>query len=163
MESRIRLESEALLPFPVLPNSLSCFQSLQNMDPMALLAAAQWSEDIDYSDKYCDDIYEYRRVTVPRGLVSSFPQGRTMEEWEWRQHGIVMSRGWEHYDHHLPEANVLLFRRVLGTDPRTGVIPSNMASKVQQRNRYVQELEQARQRMIQEQAQREQFMSAMEF
>jgi len=133
------------------------------MDPMALLAAAQWSEDIDYSDKYCDDIYEYRRVTVPRGLVSSFPQGRTMEEWEWRQHGIVMSRGWEHYDHHLPEANVLLFRRVLGTDPRTGVIPSNMASKVQQRNRYVQELEQARQRMIQEQAQREQFMSAMEF
>ena len=133
------------------------------MDPMALLAAAQWSEDIDYSDKYCDDIYEYRRVTVPRGLVSSFPQGRTMEEWEWRQHGIVMSRGWEHYDHHLPEANVLLFRRVLGTDPRTGVIPSSMASKVQQRNRYVQELEQARQRMIQEQAQREQFMSAMEF
>eukprot|EP00438_Fugacium_kawagutii_P017281 Skav213678 [mRNA] locus=scaffold491:301088:301450:- [translate_table: standard] len=118
-----------------------------------------FSEDIDYSDKYCDDVYEYRRVTVPRALAQSFPQGRTMEEWEWRQQGIVMSRGWEHYDHHLPESNILLFRRVLGTDPRTGLIPQAMAIKVQQRNQYVQELEQARQRMIQ---QREQ-LSAMEF
>lgn len=72
------------------------------------------------------------------------------EEWEWRQNGIVMSRGWEHYDQHLPEAHVLLFRRVLGTDPRTGEIPLNMAVKVQQRKQYVQELEQRRQRMMQE-------------
>ncbi|CAE7021478.1 unnamed protein product, partial [Symbiodinium sp. KB8] len=90
------------------------------------------AEETDYSDKYCDDIYEYRRVTVPRHLVPSLPginQGRTMEEWEWRQCGITMSRGWEHYDHHSPEANVLLFRRVLGTDPKTGQIPPQMQIK----------------------------------
>mmetsp|Transcript_70612 Transcript_70612/g.111710 ORF Transcript_70612/g.111710 Transcript_70612/m.111710 type:complete len:129 (+) Transcript_70612:70-456(+) len=111
---------------------------------------SQLLEEIDYSDKYCDDIYEYRRVTVPREMVPTLPTGRTMEEWEWRQNGIVMSRGWEHYDQHLPEAHVLLFRRVIGTDPRTGEIPLNMAVKVQQRKQYVQELEQSRQRMMQE-------------
>lgn len=111
---------------------------------------SQLLDEIDYSDKYCDDIYEYRRVTVPREMVPTLPTGRTMEEWEWRQNGIVMSRGWEHYDQHLPEAHVLLFRRVLGTDPRTGEIPLNMAVKVQQRKQYVQELEQRRQRMMQE-------------
>eukprot|EP00435_Cladocopium_sp_Y103_P059767 s1255_g21.t1 len=111
---------------------------------------SQLLDDIDYSDKYCDDIYEYRRVTVPREMLPTLPTGRTMEEWEWRQNGIVMSRGWEHYDQHLPEAHVLLFRRVIGTDPRTGEIPLNMAVKVQQRKQYVQELEQRRQRMMQE-------------
>ncbi|CAJ1345590.1 unnamed protein product [Effrenium voratum] len=122
---------------------------------------AQWAEEMDYSEKYCDDIYEYRRVTVPRSMVPQLPSGRIMEEQEWRQHGITMSRGWEHYDHHLPEANVLLFRRVLGTDPKTGMIPPNMALKVQQRNLYVQELEQARQRMVQEQARREMSVGGM--
>ncbi len=120
------------------------------MDQPRVCNIAQLSEEIDYSDKYLDDIYEYRRVTVPFELVPSLPKGRTMEEWEWRQNGIEMSRGWEHYDQHWPEANVLLFRRVLGTDPKTGMIPPCMAMKVQERNQYVQELEQARQRMIQE-------------
>lgn len=130
---------------------------------MTNMPLAPINEDIDYSDKYSDDVYEYRRVTVPRAMLQTFPQGRTMEEWEWRQHGIVMSRGWEHYDHHAPEANVLLFRRVLGTDPRTGLIPPKMALKVQQRLQYVQELEQARQRMIQERMLREQSMGTMDF
>ena len=130
---------------------------MTNMPPALI------NEDIDYSDKYSDDVYEYRRVTVPRAMLQTFPQGRTMQEWEWRQHGIVMSRGWEHYDHHAPEANVLLFRRVLGTDPRTGLIPPKMALKVQQRLQYVQELEQARQRMIQERMLREQSASTMDF
>lgn len=120
------------------------------MNGKSRMNLSQLLDEIDYSDKYCDDIYEYRRVTVPREMVPTLPTGRTMEEWEWRQNGIVMSRGWEHYDQHLPEAHVLLFRRVLGTDPRTGEIPLNMAVKVQQRKQYVQELEQRRQRMMQE-------------
>eukprot|EP00933_Yihiella_yeosuensis_P071736 TRINITY_DN7997_c0_g1_i1.p1 TRINITY_DN7997_c0_g1~~TRINITY_DN7997_c0_g1_i1.p1 ORF type:complete len:165 (-),score=43.53 TRINITY_DN7997_c0_g1_i1:100-594(-) len=113
---------------------------------------AQWAEETDYSEKYCDDIYEYRRVTVPRSMLQHFPTGRLMKESEWRSHGITMSRGWEHYDHHQPEANVLLFRRVLGTDPRTGQIPAEMEAKVQQRMCYIAEMEQMRKRMVQEQA-----------
>merc|ERR1712045_203316 len=85
-----------------------------------------WTEETDYSEKYCDDVYEYRRGTVPRGMLQLFPRDRCMAEHEWRQHGITMSRGWEHYDHHAPEANVLLYRRVLGTDPKNGQIPPDM-------------------------------------
>merc|ERR1719454_2667604 len=108
---------------------------------------AQWTEDMDYSEKYCDDVFEYRRVTVPRTMLSVFPQGRCMEENEWRACGITMSRGWQHYDHHTPEANVLLFRRVRGTDPKTGQVPKDMLEKVQARETYIKELEQFRDKM----------------
>mmetsp|Transcript_93781 Transcript_93781/g.265207 ORF Transcript_93781/g.265207 Transcript_93781/m.265207 type:complete len:166 (-) Transcript_93781:152-649(-) len=114
-----------------------------------------WTEETDYSEKYCDDVYEYRRVTVPRAMLQIFPQGRCMAESEWRSHGITMSRGWQHYDHHSPEANVLLFRRVLGTDPKTGQIPPEMVEKVSRREAYIAELEQMRQRMILEQQRRQ--------
>eukprot|EP00931_Biecheleriopsis_adriatica_P026890 TRINITY_DN1627_c0_g3_i1.p1 TRINITY_DN1627_c0_g3~~TRINITY_DN1627_c0_g3_i1.p1 ORF type:complete len:164 (+),score=43.99 TRINITY_DN1627_c0_g3_i1:66-557(+) len=136
----------------------SMLQALAQQEPQAPPSQqqlAQWSEETDYSEKYCDDLFEYRRVTVPRGMLHLLPSGRTMSEQEWRQHGITMSRGWEHYDHHHPEANVLLFRRVLGTDPKSGRIPPEMATKVQQRACYIAELEQARQRMIQEQARKQ--------
>eukprot|EP00439_Symbiodinium_sp_Y106_P016538 s242_g2.t1 len=161
----------------VVPSRL-CPHIDMNMDAALLqqtLAQAQVTlastlanaEETDYSDKYCDDIYEYRRVTVPRHLVPSLPgisQGRTMEEWEWRQCGITMSRGWEHYDHHSPEANVLLFRRVLGTDPKTGQIPPQMQIKVAERLAYIEKLEQVRLQMIQEQARKqEQYMNDMYF
>eukprot|EP00928_Gymnodinium_smaydae_P090696 TRINITY_DN74452_c0_g1_i1.p1 TRINITY_DN74452_c0_g1~~TRINITY_DN74452_c0_g1_i1.p1 ORF type:complete len:176 (+),score=46.06 TRINITY_DN74452_c0_g1_i1:245-772(+) len=134
--------------------------SMGMMQPPPVLTAEQvqeWTNDTDYSEKYCDDVYEYRRVTVPRSMVQAnvIPQGRTMTETEWRSHGITMSRGWEHYDHHAPEANVLLFRRVLGTDPRTGEPPPEMAAKVAERMRYVAELEKARMQMLQEQQRRQ--------
>eukprot|EP00927_Polykrikos_kofoidii_P008978 TRINITY_DN13737_c1_g1_i1.p1 TRINITY_DN13737_c1_g1~~TRINITY_DN13737_c1_g1_i1.p1 ORF type:complete len:173 (-),score=26.61 TRINITY_DN13737_c1_g1_i1:273-791(-) len=116
-----------------------------------------WTEETDYSEKYCDDVYEYRRVTVPRGMLQIFPQGRVMFEAEWRGHGITMSRGWQHYDFHTPEANVLLFRRVLGTDPRTGDVPADMQAKVDARLKYIAELEQMRQRMLNEQQRRREY------
>jgi cyclin-dependent kinase regulatory subunit CKS1 len=107
-----------------------------------------WRDDTDYSEKYCDDIYEYRRVTVPRAMLQVIPQGRTMSETEWRFFGITMSYGWEHYDLHTPEANVLLFRRVIGTDPKTGRIPAHIMQKVQEREQYIAELEHMRQQMM---------------
>mmetsp|Transcript_17548 Transcript_17548/g.40829 ORF Transcript_17548/g.40829 Transcript_17548/m.40829 type:complete len:165 (+) Transcript_17548:109-603(+) len=113
-----------------------------------------WAEESDYSEKYCDDVYEYRRVTVRRELLQLFPPGRTMSEEEWRMFGITMSRGWEHYDHHQPEANVLLFRRVLGTDPKTGAVPPAMQQKVEERKRYIAELEFFRHQQILEQQRR---------
>lgn len=35
----------------------------------------------------------------------------------------MQSRGWMHYAIHNPEPHILLFRRLLGTDPRTGLPP----------------------------------------
>jgi len=42
---------------------------------------------------------------------------------EWRGLGVQQSRGWQHYQVHQPEPHVLLFRRPLDTNPRTGRVP----------------------------------------
>eukprot|EP01134_Creolimax_fragrantissima_P008677 CFRG8645 len=68
-------------------------------------------KNITYSDKYCDDIYEYRHVTLPQDLAANVPKGRLMNETEWRKLGIQQSRGWEHYMIHKPEPHMILFRR----------------------------------------------------
>merc|ERR1719161_1408500 len=87
----------------------------------------------------------------PKAMLPTLPPNRCMREAEWRARGITMSRGWQHYDHHTPEANVLLFRRVRGTDPKTGQTPPEMLDKVRQRESYVRELEQLQQRIRAEQ------------
>ncbi|CAE7834272.1 VPS54 [Symbiodinium sp. CCMP2592] len=69
-----------------------------------------------------------------------------------------------HPPHLACPANVLLFRRVLGTDPKTGQIPPQMQIKVAERLAYIEKLEQVRQQMIQEQARKhEQYMNDMYF
>lgn len=71
-----------------------------------------------YSRKYYDDTYEYRHVNLPEEVMSKYNPNRLLSEPEWRALGIQMSQGWEHYDFHKPEPNVLLFRR-----PHHGNIP----------------------------------------
>jgi cyclin-dependent kinase regulatory subunit CKS1 len=41
-------------------------------------------EDIEYSDKYFDDVYEYRHVILPRNIYKKMPRGRLLSEMEWR-------------------------------------------------------------------------------
>lgn len=108
-----------------------------------------WADETFYSDKYEDDVFEFRRVTVPRAMVALFPQqGRTMQDNEWRELGIIMSRGWEHYDIHAPEVNVLLFRRPRGTDGRTGQVPKDMIAKTRKRMAEMKALEEERYRRM---------------
>mmetsp|Transcript_5404 Transcript_5404/g.10920 ORF Transcript_5404/g.10920 Transcript_5404/m.10920 type:complete len:101 (-) Transcript_5404:27-329(-) len=85
--------------------------------------------NISYSEKYEDEIYEYRHVILPSEVAKICPKGRLMSETEWRQLGVQQSRGWEHYAIHKPEPHILLFRRVRGTDPLTGLAPAKLASK----------------------------------
>ncbi|KAJ3740515.1 cyclin-dependent kinase regulatory subunit [Lentinula detonsa] len=77
-------------------------------------------EKINYSDRYTDDIYEYRHVILPKQLLKYIPEEfwdqqtgalRLLEDEEWRSLGIKQSLGWEHYEVHVPEPHVLLFRR----------------------------------------------------
>ena len=96
-----------------------------------------YPEEIEYSDKYVDDIYEYRHVLLPKRIMkemyrtiqSSGIDGRkpatdlrVMSESEWRSLGVQQSRGWQHYEIHRPEPHILLFRRPLGTNPTTGLV-----------------------------------------
>ena len=82
-----------------------------------------YPNEIDYSDKYADDYYEFRHVMLPKHIYKSMPQGRLQSEMEWRSQGIQQSRGWVHYEVHKPEPHILLFRRPLNTDPQTGLPP----------------------------------------
>ena len=79
-------------------------------------------KDISYSDKYSDKVYEYRHVILPRKVEKKMVTGRLMTEMEWRTLGVQQSRGWVHYSVHKPEPYILLFRRPLGTDPKTGKV-----------------------------------------
>ena len=77
--------------------------------------------EIEYSEKYSDDMYEYRHVHLPKNVFKMMPRGRLLTESEWRALGVQQSRGWAHYEIHKPEPHILLFRRPLGTDPLTGI------------------------------------------
>ena len=92
-----------------------------------------YPEEIEYSDKYMDDSYEYRHVIMPKRVmkdmmrvISQSPDRRSdlriLTETEWRGLGVQQSRGWVHYEVHRPEPHILLFRRPLGTNPNTGFL-----------------------------------------
>ena len=102
---------------------------------------------IHYSDRYSDDLYEYRHVILPKPLFKLIPKQffnpdnsgtlRLLAEKEWRGIGITQSLGWEHYEVHgmdycclkprcqltkrhvlsAPEPHVLLFRRPVNYQP----------------------------------------------
>ncbi|KAF8499946.1 regulatory subunit of cyclin-dependent kinase [Gautieria morchelliformis] len=97
--------------------------------------ALTWEECIDkiqYSDRYSDDVYEYRHVMLPKPLLRMIPKSffedpqrpellRLLREDEWRGIGITQSLGWEHYEVHAPEPHVLLFRRAKNFAPPPNV------------------------------------------
>ncbi len=63
-------------------------------------------------------------MTLPKEVAKLLPNPmRLLDEEQWRGLGIQQSLGWVHYEIHRPEPHVLLFRRPLGTDPRTGAAP----------------------------------------
>ncbi|BGP14054.1 hypothetical protein JCM10213_002349 [Rhodosporidiobolus nylandii] len=87
---------------------------------------------IHYSDRYSDDIYEYRHVQLPRQMLKLIPKDyfepdsnvmRLLTEDEWRGIGITQSLGWEHYETHAPEPHILLFRREKDYQAKYGNAP----------------------------------------
>ncbi|XP_059611630.1 cyclin-dependent kinases regulatory subunit-like [Phlebotomus argentipes] len=66
---------------------------------------------IQYSEKYFDDIFEYRHVILPTEMAKHVPRTHLMTETEWRNLGVQQSPGWVHYMIHSPEPHILLFRR----------------------------------------------------
>ena len=50
-------------------------------------------ENISYGDKYQDDKYEYRNVTLPAELAKLVPRNHLMTETEWRNMGVQQSPG----------------------------------------------------------------------
>jgi len=74
------------------------------------------ANQIQYSERYFDQIYEYRHIILPPDLANQVPTCHLMSESEWRNLGVQQSPGWVHYMVHSPEPNIILFRR-----PRTDI------------------------------------------
>ncbi|VDK24190.1 unnamed protein product [Taenia asiatica] len=70
-------------------------------------------ENIRYSQRYYDDVYEYRLAHLPKHLAKRVPRYRLMSESEWRALGIQLPGNWEHYSIYPPEPHVILLRRPL--------------------------------------------------
>lgn len=70
--------------------------------------------NIQYSEKYYDDVYEYRHVVLPPEIAQHLPKNRLLSETEWRSLGVQQSRGWVHYAIHRPEPHIMLYRRPKG-------------------------------------------------
>ncbi|XP_076226930.1 cyclin-dependent kinases regulatory subunit 1 isoform X2 [Nomia melanderi] len=62
-------------------------------------------DQIQYSEKYSDDKYEYRHVILPVDLARHVPKTHLMSETEWRNLGVQQSPGWVHYMMHVPGSN----------------------------------------------------------
>ena len=66
------------------------------------------------SERYYDDVYEYRHVVLPQDISKRLPKAKLLSEPEWRGLGVQQSRGWVHYAIHRPEPHIMLFRRPKG-------------------------------------------------
>lgn len=82
--------------------------------------------NIQYSEKYNDDKYEYRHVVLPSEIAKQLPKNRLLAEAEWRGMGIQQSRGWEHYAIHKPEPHIMLFKRPLNYGQPNQVNPNQV-------------------------------------
>ncbi|XP_052124383.1 cyclin-dependent kinases regulatory subunit isoform X2 [Frankliniella occidentalis] len=67
-------------------------------------------DQVQYSDKYYDDTYEYRHVILTNTeLAAQIPKTHLMSETEWRNLGVQQSPGWVHYMMHTPGVFVQTF------------------------------------------------------
>ena len=49
------------------------------------------------SERYYDDVYEYRHVVLPQDIAKRLPKDKLLSEPEWRALGVQQSRGWDEY------------------------------------------------------------------
>ena len=88
--------------------------------------------EIEYSEKYYDDCYEYRHVILTKEKMKLIiDKSGCLSEEEWRSIGVQQSKGWVNYCRYEGEPHILLFRRPKGTDPLTGVAPSDSLKKIE--------------------------------
>ena len=91
---------------------------MEKVEPFKQTTGYDHSQDIEYSSKYNDDVYEYRHVILPITIANQLPDPlRLLSESEWRELGVSQSSGWVHYSIHHPEPHILLFRRPLTPTP----------------------------------------------
>ncbi|KAK7234286.1 cyclin-dependent protein serine/threonine kinase activator [Aureococcus anophagefferens] len=90
---------------------------------------------IEYSEKYNDENYEYRHVIMPGGARWSLPRSALMSEQEWRNAGIQMSRGWQHFDPPPGAPHLLVPTRAPLEGPLSGKVDPRLGGRRRTRRR----------------------------
>ena len=88
---------------------------------------------MEYSRKYYDDCYEYRHVILTKEQYKIIKNMEgTIPESIWRDKlNIQMSNFWVNYCRYKGEPHILLFRRPLGMDLQTGIVPPEVLKKIE--------------------------------
>lgn len=95
-----------------------------------IIEMVHYPNEIEYSDKYYDEVFEYKHVALPKDIYEKIPKGRLLNESEWRVIGISQTRGWVHYAIYKPEPHILMFKRPIGSDPKTGEVSSDVLHRI---------------------------------
>lgn len=90
-------------------------------------------DEITYSDKYEDDLFEYQNITLPLEIYQKMKKNCLLSQGDLKQLGFRKLTGWEHYYIYKKEPFVLLLRRPLGYNPFTGEIPREIKEKLEDR------------------------------
>ena len=91
----------------------------------------RFPDTIEYSDKYADDIYEYRHVILTKEKYKAIKDKKCcLTEEECSNLGIQQSSGWVNYARYAGEPHILLFRRIK-PDPVTGEISRDIKKKLE--------------------------------
>ena len=91
----------------------------------------RYLDNIEQSNKYYDDYYEYKHLILPEAIYKKLGKERkllTKDDWE--KLGIELTNGWEHYLIYENEPHILLFRRPIGTNPNDGKYPDDCYEKL---------------------------------
>jgi len=96
----------------------------------------RYPSEVYYSSKYYDDCYEYRHVILTKDLAKKIRGIKgCLTEKQWRGLGITQTKGWVNYCRYLGEPHILLFRRPIGIDPETGLVPAEALKNIEEYER----------------------------
>lgn len=74
----------------------------------------KYPKEIEHSEKYYDDSFEYKHVVLTEQVTKRLPRSRLIRPEEYPMLGIQQTPGWIHYFSLPHERHILMFKR-----PRT--------------------------------------------
>ena len=96
----------------------------------------RFPDTMEYSEKYEDDIYEYKHVILPKEKYKQIKDKKgCLTQDEWINLGVQQSLGWVNYARYAGEPHILLFRRVKGTDLLNGEVSRDLKKKIEKYER----------------------------
>ena len=71
----------------------------------------KYPKEIEHSEKYYDEEYEYKHVTLTEDAAEMIKKGQLLTPDQYVQIGLKQTPGWIHYFSLPHEKHVLLFKR----------------------------------------------------